>query len=241
MKKTILAVSAMMILTGAMAQKKGAIPAAIAKGSMTIGTGLGGITFGDNKSSTSYSNTPTVYESDGNSFSISVYPSAGWFVKDRLAIGLNTSLSFYSSKSTSSNTSSTTTTESKYTQPSVYIGPFVRYYFGGTEKGSLFAQASAEVGINGGKSSSKTSTGSSSETKTKPKGNYYFTGAFGYEHFISNNVGLFGSLGVGYTSNKTSYEYRPSTGTGYDYTSKYSNLSIPVSVGFRLYLQRKKQ
>ncbi|MBL0144650.1 MAG: hypothetical protein IPP48_01690 [Chitinophagaceae bacterium] len=197
------------------------------KGSKLIGVGLGSISYTNSESKTSYSNTPTVYKSDGNSFSISVNPNVAWFVQDNLAVGGGVSISFYTSTSKSSNTGSTTTSESKSTQPSVYIGPYARYYFGGSSKGMPFAQANFQIGIYGGKSTSSSSSGSSSETTTKPKGDWNGGLTFGYEHFISSYVGFYGSLGINYGKSKTTYEYRPSTGTGYDYTSEYSRFYIP--------------
>jgi len=210
------------------------------KGSRLIGVGLGSLSYTNSTSKTSYSNTPTVYNSDGNSFSISVNPNIGWFVKDRVAVGGGVSVSFYSSKSNSSNTGSSTTSESTSTQPSFYIGPYVRYYFSGSKSGMPFLQANAQYGIYGGKSKSKTSTGSSSETTTHPKGDWNAGATFGYEHFVSSYVGLYFSVGFNYGSSKTEYEYAPSTGTGYNYTSQYSRWYIPVQVGLQVHLPAKK-
>ena len=211
------------------------------KGDKMVGVGFGSISYTNSDSKTTYSNTPTVYNSDGSSFSISVNPNVAWFVKDNLAIGGGISVSFYSSKSNSSNTGSTTTTESKSTQPSIYIGPLARYYFGGSPKGMPFAQLNVQYGIYGGKSESKTSTGASSETTTKPKGDWNAGLSFGYEHFVTPNVGLYASIGFNYGKSKTNYEYRPSTGTGYDYTSEYSRFYIPVNVGLQVHILGKKK
>lgn len=213
----------------------------VEKGTKLVGVGLGSISYTNSDSKTTYSNTPTVYNSDGNSFSISINPNVAWFISERLAVGAGVSVSFYSSKSKSSNTGSTTTSESKYTQPSFYIGPLARYYFGGSSKGMPFAQANFEFGIYGGKSESKTSLGSSSETKTKPKGDWNAGAAVGYEHFINQNIGLYASVGFNYGKSKTSYEYRPSTGTGYDYTSEYSRFYIPVNVGLQVHIPGKNK
>lgn len=232
MKKLILILTATVATISAMAQTQ--------KGDRLIGVGLGALSYTNSDSKTTYSNTPTVYNSDGNSFSISINPNVAWFIRDNLAVGGGVSVSFYTSKSNSSNTSSATTTESKSTQPSVYIGPLVRYYFGGSSKGKPFAQFNFQYGIYGGKSESSSSTGSSSETKTKPKGDWNTGLTLGYEHFVTSNVGLFASVGFNYGKSKTSYEYRPSTGTGYDYTSEYSRFYIPVNVGLQVHLPGKK-
>jgi len=205
------------------------------KGDKLVGVGIGGLSYTSSDSKTTYSNTPTVYNSEGNSFSISVYPNIAWFVKDNIAIGGGVSVSFYSSKSTSSNTSSSSTSESKYTQPSFYLSPYARFYFGGSSKGMPFAQINAQYGFYGGKSTSTTSGGSSSETKTKPKGDWNAGASFGYEHTITPNISFYATIGFNYGSSKTLYEYRPSTGTGYDYTSEYSRFYIPVNVGLQVH------
>lgn len=206
------------------------------KGDLLLGTSFGSMSFTDSKSTTTYSNTPTVYSSNGNSFSISVNPTVAWFVQDNLAVGAGVSLSFYTSKSDSSNTSSTTTSTSKSNQPAFYIGPYARYYFGGSEKGMPFAQASFQFGISGGKSNSSTSTGSTSETTSKPKGDWNGGVSLGYEHFVSKYIGIFGMVGVNYGKSKTTYEYRPSTGTGYDYTSEYNRWYVPINFGIQVHL-----
>lgn len=209
------------------------------KGDKLVGVSFGSISYTNSDSKTTYSNTPTVYNSDGNSFSINVNPNIAWFIQDNLAIGGGISVSFYSSKSTSSNTGSSTTTTSKYTQPSFYISPLARYYFGGSNKGKPFAQVNFQYGIAGGKSKSESSGGSSSETTTKPKGDWNTGLSFGYEHFFNASVGLYASVGFNYGKSKTSYEYRPSTGSGYDYTSDYSRFYIPVNVGLQVHLAGK--
>lgn len=233
MKKSLIVIVCTFCMLTAFSQTK--------KGDKMVGVGFGSVSYTNSDSKTSYSNTPTVYNSDGSSFSISVNPNVAWFVRDNLAIGGGVSVSFYSSKSNSSNTGSTTTSESKSTQPSVYIGPLARYYFGGSSKGMPFAQVNIQYGIYGGKSESKTSTGASSETTTKPKGDWNAGLSFGYEHFITPNVGFYGSIGFNYGKSKTLYEYRPSTGTGYDYTSEYSRFYIPVNVGLQVHILGKKK
>lgn len=237
MKKSLLLFTLVTASAITMAQVR--VPAGVAKGAKLVGVGFGSISYTNSDSKTTYSNTPTVYNNDGNSFSISVNPNVAWFLQDRLAVGGGVSVSFYNSKSNSSNTSSSTTSESKYTQPSIYIGPLARYYFGGSDKGMPFAQVNLQYGISGGTSESKTSSGASSETKTKPKGDWNAGASFGYEHFITPSVGFYGSIGFNYGKTKTMYEYRPSTGTGYDYTSEYSRFYIPVNVGLQVHILSK--
>ncbi len=218
-----------------------AVNAQTNKGDLLVGVGFGSLSSTSSDSKTTYSNTPTEYKSEGSSFSVSINPNIAYFISNNFAIGGGLSLSYYSSKSKSSNTSSTTTSESKSTQPSFFIGPLARYYFGASEKGKPFVQLNYQYGISGGMSKSETSTGSSSETTTKPKGDWNAGFSFGYEHFITPSVGFYGSIGFNYGSSKTSYEYRPSSGSGYDYTSTYSRFYIPVNVGLQVHILNKNR
>ncbi len=204
-----------------------------------VGVGIGSISYINSDSKTTYSNIPTIYEAEGSSFEIRVNPNVAWFVQDNLAVGGGIGIRFYSSKNKNSNTSSTTTSENKYTEPQFYIGPMARYYFGGSPKGMPFAQVNFNFGLIGGKSKNSTSAGSSSETTAKPKGDWDAGLSFGYEHFITPNVGFYGSIGFNYGKSKTLYEYRPSSGGGYDYTDEYSRFYIPVNVGLQVHILGK--
>jgi hypothetical protein len=211
----------------------------VQKGSMLAGVGLAGIGFNHSDSKTSYSNTTTVYDSKGSSFSFNVNPTVAWFIKDGLAVGGSVSFGFSSSDNKSSNSSSSATSTYKSTSPSISIGPWARYYFGGSEKGMPFVDASIKYGIYGGTSTSTSSTGSGSETKTKPKGDFDAGLNIGYEHFISEYIGIYGSVGLSYGKSKTDYDYKPSTGTGYTYTSEYSSLYVPVVLGLQVHIPVK--
>jgi hypothetical protein len=237
MKKLSILLFAFFISSLLVAQVR--VPWCVAKGARLIGVSIGGLSYTNSESKTSYSNTPTVYKSDGNSFNIYINPNVAWFVKDKLAVGGGAGVSFYSSKSKSSNTSSSATSEYTTTQPSFYLYPYARMYFGGSEKGMPFAQINAQYGIYGGKSKSTSSTGSSSETTTKPKGDWNAGLSFGYEHFITPNVGFLGMIGFNYGMSKTDYEYKPSTGTGYTYTSEYNRFNVPVNLGLQIHLAGK--
>jgi len=212
-----------------------------AKGDKLVGVSFGALSYNNSDSKTTYSNTPTIYDGKSNSFSISITPNVAWFVTDNLAVGGLLGLNFYTSKNKNSNTSSSTTTENKNNEPSFYIGPMARYYFGGSSKGMPFAQANVQFGFQGQKTTSTTSSGGSSETTAKPKGDWNAGAAVGYEHFITPNIGLYASVGFNYGQSKTTYEYRPTPGTGYDYTYEYSNFNIPVNVGLQVHILGNKK
>jgi opacity protein-like surface antigen len=112
----------------------------------------------------------------------------------------------------------------------------VRYYFGSSEKGRPFAGVNGSFGMYFGNSKNVSSSGSSSETTYKPKGEWSVSATGGYEVFLTPNIGLYGTIGVTYGGSKTDYEYVPSSGTGYTYTSDYKSWSVPVSVGLQVHL-----
>ena len=49
--------------------------AQVNKGDKLVGVSFGSLSYTNSDSKTTYSNTPTVYNSDGNSFSVSVNPN----------------------------------------------------------------------------------------------------------------------------------------------------------------------
>lgn len=213
--------------------------AQISKGSKIIGTSFASVSVGGSNSTTTYSNTPTVYEGKGNSFSFSVNPYVGFFVADGLAVGGQVYASFYSSKSDNSNSSTTTTSETKSNQPSFGVGPFARYYFVKGQKMSPYAEVSGGLDFNSGKSDTSTSTGATSSTKTKPYTGWNVGPKLGFAYFISDYVALNVYAGFNYSASKVTYEYRPSTGTGYDYTNDYNRWYVPVGFGLQVHLPSK--
>lgn len=116
MKKSIFYLIFILMLTTTKAQTL--------KGDWLLGVSIGSINHTSSNSKTTYSNTPTVCNSKGNSTSFSIGPTAGYFIRNNHAIGAFLSISRYVSNNNSSNTSSSTTSDSKSTQPSFYIGPF---------------------------------------------------------------------------------------------------------------------
>lgn len=211
------------------------------KGCKLLGASIATISNNSSESSTSYSNTPTIYSSKGSSFNISLNPNIGFFVMDNFAIGAGISIGMYKSTSKSSNTSSTTTTTSKYTSPSLGISPFARYYLSKSTTGKPFVEVAIMGNRYGGKSRSETSTGSWSETKTTPKFDRGAAFRLGYEHFLNNSIGIFASIGVQFTSTETDYSYTPSQGTGYTYTQTYKNFYTPINIGFQMHLVKPQK
>lgn len=231
MKKQILTVmSAILALT---------VTAQTSKGDKMVGASLVYGYYSNNDNTTSYSNTATVYNSKTNSFYISLAPNVAWFLADNLAVGGVLGLNYSHSKTKSSNTGSPATSESTSSYPGISIGPMVRYYFGNSDKAKPFVQVDGSIGFYPYKTTSSSSGGSSSETTGKPKGTYNAGLSFGYEQFVSDHVGLYISLGVNYMSDKITYDYKPTPGTGYSYTITNKKILVPINVGFQFHLPGK--
>ncbi|PWS31326.1 outer membrane beta-barrel protein [Pedobacter paludis] len=137
------------------------------------------------------------YNTTSEVFSFSLSPQAGYFVKDNLAIGGKLSLDIVSASGS--------------TATSWGIGPFVRGYFGGTEKAKFFAEGN--VGLGGISYSGASSTA------------YNLGATVGYAYFITKNVGLETGLGYGY-SNSTS--------------GGMSSSDLGLNLGFQIYLGKRK-
>jgi hypothetical protein len=208
----------------------------VEKGSKLVGVSLGSLSYTNSNNKTSYSNTTTVYDSDGNTFSVSLNPNVAWFVTDNLAVGGSVTLGFNTNNSTSSNTGSANSSHYTSNQPSIYIGPYARYYFSGGTKGRFFQQLNVQFGIYGGRSKSTGSSGSVSETRTIPKGDWNAGIAFGYEYFINQYIGIYSSVGINYGKTKTEFEYKPASGTGYTYNTEYSRFYLPLTLGLQIHI-----
>lgn len=210
--------------------------AQISKGSMVVGTGILYTNISGSDNTTTYSNVPTVYSSSSNSFGISLNPNVGYFISDGLAVGGQFYLSYYKQKSNSSNTSSTTTSTSDYSSTSLSVGPMVRYYFVKSGKWAPYVQGDFAYNLYPSKSTSTSSTGSSSTSDTKSKTNWDTGFRLGMEYFISDYVGLQFYAGYSYAKRVYETEYKPSSGTGYTYTSDSKSWTIPIGVGLQIHL-----
>lgn len=214
--------------------------AQISKGNWLVGSSVFYGNIGNSENTTTYSNSPTEYNSEGNSFQIGLSPNIGYFVVNKLAVGASVGLDYYNSKSTSSNSTTFSTTESKYNNIGVSIGPFVRYYFVENQKWSPYVQADFGYGISPSKQESKTFNNgvliNSSNTDSN-KYNYWNAGfKFGMAYFLNSNVALQFYTGFTYSSTDSSYDYKPSSGVGYTYEQTYNRWNVPIGVGLQIHL-----
>jgi hypothetical protein len=166
------------------------------KGSFLISGGL------------SYSHTKNTSNFSSVFNSLYITPRAGYFIRDRFAVGLSLPLVFSKAKYDSPSVS-----PAKRVSRSLGVGPFVRYYI--PLKGKIFVLT--EVGY----SWNFTTTDSDDNTQ-KETSRQYNAGA-GVAYLINRNVGL--ELLAG---------YRKITNTGGDFTDS----SIRLEGGLQIYLSR---
>lgn len=118
-------------------------------------------------------------------YGMDIKPNVGYFVTDRLALGLALPFSFSRSKNDAW----------QYSYTYYGLSPFLRYYFAKRDKSAFFASTS--FGFSN--ASSKNKSGSSDETKNSST----YTSAnlsLGYVYFLTKNIGLEAVLG--YNRNK---------------------------------------
>ena len=171
------------------------------KGRWTVGAQVGSL---------SYSGTGEPYSI--RSFSISLSPSAGYFVARNLAIGASIPVTFLAYKASFPGT----TVPSKVNSLSLGLAPFIRYYIGSAK---LRPFASASYGYT---QVWNTTFAPRTNNDSKNSSNYstYSVGA-GVAYFVNNTVSLDASLNYG-------------DSFGYDRTT-LNRGTTSLSVGFRLF------
>jgi hypothetical protein len=219
------------------------------KGTRTVGLNLAGISFTNYQQSFDYGNLG-VASNTNNGFNVSLQPSIGKFVDDKLLIGGGPSINFSTVKFTSrgNNYSGNTFTGG--------VNVFGRYYFGG-ESFLPFLQVNTGVAFGGGSQDGEgNGTLANNQAYTSKytenfKSILNFSGGIGagLTKMINKNVGLDISLSYGF--NRRSYNYTATNNvtytnpasseqqkTEYKFTGTTNN--VGASVGIVVFLDAKK-
>lgn len=178
------------------------------KGRWTVGAQVGDL---------SYSDTGEPFNI--RNFSISMSPSAGYFVAKNLVIGASVPVSFLAYRSSAPPNSG----QFKANYTSVGLAPFIRYYVGSAR---LRPFASASYGYT---QNWIRQTDANTGREQKSNGNFssYAVGV-GVAYFINNTVSLDASLN--YTNSFRAGQSLFSTGQ-----SANNNGSLGLNIGFRLF------
>ncbi|PRY09743.1 outer membrane protein with beta-barrel domain [Pontibacter ummariensis] len=165
---------------------------------------------------------------DGNSTNIQVFPSIGYFYKDRLEVGISTGFSF------GRNTSKSEDGEYISKSYNISAGPYIRKYLPITEK--LFFTASA--GLSAGIGSAKTKA-FQNESFGEPSRSFTYgiSAAPGLTYFATEKLGLFVSIGQVYFSRSTTRLEPTDTKS----TETYFNADVSPSsssIGLRYLINR---
>jgi len=177
----------------------------------TKGTIMAGGSFGAsfNTDKTKSGNTTVT---NGTNNSISLFPQAGYFIMDNLAVGAGIDLGISSSKAQGSNNKSTST--------SIALAPFARYYYQ-----KLYGQFAFNLGTGNNKfTSGNTTTDNGYSTSG-------WSLAVGYAHLLNEHVAVEPQIGYGSTNQK----YDAVGGTP-SYTNKEPGLFIRIA--FQIYLKK---
>ena len=183
-----------------------AVFAQFKKGTMMVG---GGFSATFNKDKTKSGSTTVT---NGTVNSISMFPQAGYFIMDNLAVGAGVDMSSTTSKAQGSNNKSTST--------SVSLAPFARYYYQ-----KFYGQFAFNLGTGNFKDTFGSTT---TDNKYSTAG---WNMAVGYAILLNEHVAVEPQLGYGSTSEK----YK-AVGTVPSYTDSQSGLF--VRIGLQIYLSK---
>ncbi|GAB4126518.1 MAG: hypothetical protein OHK0045_01280 [Raineya sp.] len=202
-------------------------------GTLFVGGGLG---FSSSGSKTTTTIGGTTVTSDGpKATNLSFIPGVGYFIADKLAIGLDFSVTTGSDKETESNGDYTKTSATR-----IGIAPFARKYFMLSDNFGFIGAAGIGVGF--GSSKEEERTGNTTVTTEGPKITTLEIGVVpGLVFFPTSKVGLEANFGfIGFAS-ETSKEKTPlgETKTTTTNVGFGANTIRPTfSLGFRYYLSK---
>lgn len=230
--------------------------AQISKGTIMLGPTVGSTSYSSATDNLDYSTgTNTNRNTSTKTFGLSLGPQAGVFLTNHFVLGGMLGYNITSRKTdvtTNSSVHAPVTANTKTTNYTLNIGPFMRYYFyNKLAKNLFYLQASGTAGTGNGTSSGN-GINVNSTYVSDGKVSHIFTwnagGGIGLTHFFTNSVGMDIGLGYGYTStsdkntsntlttNKTT-DNTISTDNNYKETVKTNGITL--GVGFHWFLNCK--
>lgn len=211
------------------------------QGTLYLGGGLGFAT-SSSKETTTRSGT-TITEEGPRTTSFSIAPGAGYFIMDKLAIGMDISFGINSSKEFHPNIGSNTQPGDYNKASSLLIGftPYARKFFMLSDNFGF--TGTFGVGVAFGSSKAELKRGSTTTTTNNgPKVTALEVGVTpGLVFFPSKNVGLeanFGFVGFSSTTTKTENGVFTDKNTETEIGLGANSISPAFSFGFRYYLAK---
>ena len=224
------------------------VSAQFSKGSKFVEANFGNIGF--NKSDSKGESGGSSSKSDNKGFSINLFPRVGYFITDNFAVGAEVDIYFYNNKGNFYNSAGVKSSDSKTTEVSLGVGPFVRYYFAGDNRSRFYGQVGGSIYgdlVYDVESRSYSGGNLFSTTKYDYKKKYNNLAGnvlVGWNRILAENVALNMSLGYRYSHTTYTYNYTttpvigsPATGPDYKYTN--SNNSVTWNIGFTMFFPSK--
>ncbi len=213
------------------------------KGTRIAGISIGSVGFNANNTSFDQESVGTS-GSTTNFLNLSVTPSMGWFLNEKIVLGANLNINFQNRTYKSGSFA-----DSKNNDFTIGLGGYGRYYFGAS--GLMpYGQVSLGGAFGSGKGSGNSKNATYSDKWTEDKKGIFNLSAgasLGITKMITKNVGL--DFGLGYLFTNSSYNYSSVTNRQYTASSerletkgKYSNSAHGVSIaaGMLIFLDPKK-
>lgn len=185
------------------------------KGRLTVGAQIG---------SFSYQN-----QNGGRNISVSISPSAGYFIADGLVIGTGIPLSIVNGKNTDDNSYYSYKNKSS----TIGLAPFIRYFVGKNKLKPYLSVAYSYSKLTLSNTSNSQNGPSSYDGKGKITS---FVPTIGLAYFISQNLGL--TIGLNYNINHQDQEinYTFSGNPPSTTVNNSDTKSVSLGVGFQLFI-----
>jgi hypothetical protein len=222
------------------------------KGNLLTEMSFGDISFGNSKYDYLQNDTLSS-QSEGDYFSADLFPRLGYFINDKLAVGTEFEIYFYSGTYSGINKDGIKYYESKSANTSLGFLPFARYYFYGSSNGKsmFYGQLSGGVYMHlSDKNDSKYLDAAGNVTSTYATDYIHHYKSLsgnmlvGWNRFITQNIAL--NINMGYsitksTSANKSISTSGGTSTSSDeYKNNYYSGNFSWNFGFSMFIPCKK-
>ncbi len=226
------------------------------RGDRMVGTSIGSVFFNSGGSDVSYPQFQG-YSSHTTGYGLRIEPTFGWFMSEKMALGVSLNIN-PSGQKIRYEALGSTFQEDKTTNFNIGIGGFLRNYFGNNTSSFMpFGQFGFNLGINSGTAEGFKFYDASPDYKIsydgKSSGGFFANAALqlGLTKMVGENAGLDIYLGYNYSYNKNTfttttlrdnapYDGIPESTSVNDPTTKFTNHGVILGVGFQVFLRHKK-